>query len=227
MPTPTPEPPTPTPAPNQPPAVVPTVAPPAGCVDGMAWVADLNYDDKDMTAPALIPPGQPFVKSWRVRNSGTCTWNSSYFLGYDHGNTPASSMGGQPVYVQGTWRRARPTTSASTWWRPPPPASFRASGRCAMPKVEALARRSGWASACLRRCSRRQPPPKRPWPALRSRPIRPTSSRANAPQSAGTRSTSKRCTTTSKGRTGRTTAWPARAAAKSARSRPPPTICGW
>ena len=102
VPTPTPEPPTPTAVPNQPPTAVPTVAPPAGCVDGMAWVADLNYDDKNMTAPAVMPPGQSFVKSWRVRNSGTCTWNSSYFLGYDHGNTPASSMGGQPVYVQGS-----------------------------------------------------------------------------------------------------------------------------
>ncbi|MEZ4769565.1 MAG: transporter substrate-binding domain-containing protein [Caldilineales bacterium] len=102
VPTPMPEPPTPTPAPNTTPTAVPTVAPPAGCVDGMAWVADLSFDDSNMTAPPVVPPGQPFVKSWRVRNSGTCTWNNTYFLGYDHGNVPAASMSGQPVYVQGT-----------------------------------------------------------------------------------------------------------------------------
>ncbi|MCA9871836.1 MAG: transporter substrate-binding domain-containing protein, partial [Anaerolineae bacterium] len=102
VPTATPESPTPTPAPNTTPTPVPTVPPPAGCIDGMAWVADLSYDDSNMTAPPVIPPDQPFVKSWRVRNSGSCTWNSSYFLGYDHGNVPAASMGGQPVYVQGT-----------------------------------------------------------------------------------------------------------------------------
>lgn len=98
-PTPTPEQPAPTPVPNQP---TPTPKPPAACVDGMAWVADLSYDDKNMTAPPVIPPGQPFVKSWRVRNTGTCNWNSGYRLVYDHGNVSAAQMGGQPVAVQGT-----------------------------------------------------------------------------------------------------------------------------
>ena len=102
VPTAIPEPATPTPAPSQPTPTPAPTAPPAACVNGMAWVADLSYDDKNMTAPPVIPPGQPFVKSWRVRNSGTCTWNSSYFLGYDHGNVPAAQMGGQPVFVQGT-----------------------------------------------------------------------------------------------------------------------------
>ena len=103
VPLPTAEPPTPTAAPNQPPTAVPTVAPPpAGCIDGMAWVADLSFDDSNMTSPPVVPPGQSFVKSWRVRNSGTCTWNSSYVLGYDHGNVPAAQMGGQPIAVQGT-----------------------------------------------------------------------------------------------------------------------------
>ncbi len=102
VPTAIPEPATPTPAPSQPTSTPAPTAPPAACVNGMAWVADLSYDDKNMTAPPVIPPGQPFVKSWRVRNSGTCTWNSSYFLGFDHGNVPAAQMGGQPIAVQGT-----------------------------------------------------------------------------------------------------------------------------
>ena len=87
-------------APNAPTA---TPKPPVtACVDGMAWVADLTFDDKNMTSPPVIPPGQSFTKSWRVRNSGTCTWDSRYVLAYDHGNVPAAQMGGQPVAVRGT-----------------------------------------------------------------------------------------------------------------------------
>jgi ABC-type amino acid transport substrate-binding protein/heat shock protein HslJ len=99
VPTPEPEQPTPTPVPNQP---TPTPRPQPACIDGMAWVADLTFDDRNMTAPPIVPPGQPFVKSWRVRNSGTCTWNSNYRLAFDRGNVAAAQMGGQPVAVQGT-----------------------------------------------------------------------------------------------------------------------------
>jgi polar amino acid transport system substrate-binding protein len=99
VPTPEPEQPTPTPVPNQP---TPTPRPQPACIDGMAWVADLTFDDQNMTAPPVVPPGQPFVKSWRVRNSGTCTWDSRYVLAFDRGNVAAAQMGGQPVAVQGT-----------------------------------------------------------------------------------------------------------------------------
>jgi ABC-type amino acid transport substrate-binding protein/heat shock protein HslJ len=98
VPTPAPAQPTPTPAPNQP---APTAAP-AACIDGMSYVADITYDDANMTAPPVLQPGQPFVKTWRVRNSGTCTWTSAYYLAYAHGNTPQSQMGGQPTYIKGS-----------------------------------------------------------------------------------------------------------------------------
>jgi polar amino acid transport system substrate-binding protein len=90
------------------PAPVPTTAPsqptppPAGCIDNMSYVADLNYDDQNMTAPPVLQPGQSFVKSWRIRNSGTCTWDSKYYLAYASGNSPLAQMGGQPTYINGT-----------------------------------------------------------------------------------------------------------------------------
>jgi ABC-type amino acid transport substrate-binding protein/heat shock protein HslJ len=96
QPVPTPAP-APTPAPSQ-----PTPPPPAGCIDNMSYVADLNYDDKNMTAPPVMQPGQSFVKSWRIRNSGTCTWDSKYFLAYTSGNSPLAQMGGQPTYIKGS-----------------------------------------------------------------------------------------------------------------------------
>jgi polar amino acid transport system substrate-binding protein len=77
---------------------VPT-RPPQGCVDGMQWVADLTYDDQNMTQLPQLPPGQPFVKAWRVRNTGTCTWDAGYALVYAGGNNSAARMGGQPAVV--------------------------------------------------------------------------------------------------------------------------------
>ncbi len=88
--------PVPTPDPNATP--VPP-GPPPDCIDGMQWVADLTYDDQNMTQLPQLPPGQPFIKSWRARNTGTCTWDSSYALVYAGGNTPAARMGGKPAVV--------------------------------------------------------------------------------------------------------------------------------
>ncbi len=83
----------PTPAPP-----VATPAPPA-CVDGSAWVADLSYDDQNMTNPPVMQPGQPFTKGWRLRNVGTCPWTTVFKLAFSYGNVPAAQMGGQPVPV--------------------------------------------------------------------------------------------------------------------------------
>jgi len=87
-------PPTPTPAPPQ-----PTQKPPE-CLDNAAWLEDLSYDDKRMTEPPVLNPGEPFTKGWRLRNSGTCTWkNGSYKLVFSYGNVAAAQMGGQPIPV--------------------------------------------------------------------------------------------------------------------------------
>ena len=74
------------------------------CVDGLALVEHLNYDD-NMATPDM-KPGQPFTKGWRVKNTGTCTWDSGYTLVYAGGNRCGGRMGGEPVHVQGRWRPA-------------------------------------------------------------------------------------------------------------------------
>jgi ABC-type amino acid transport substrate-binding protein len=98
-PTPLPTSPPPPPTPTLPP--VPSATPPNVCIDGMAFVADLTYPDYNMTAIPLLPPGTPFQKGWRIRNTGTCTWNSSYVLRYVGGNHPSASMGGAPTPILG------------------------------------------------------------------------------------------------------------------------------
>ncbi len=92
-PTPTPNPVTPTPLPTA------TAVP---CINDMKYVDDLNYDDNNMQSPPAFQPGQPFSKGWRIQNTGTCTWDSSYKLVYVGGNTPQSQMGGQPTPIVGT-----------------------------------------------------------------------------------------------------------------------------
>lgn len=65
------------------------VPPPAGetpCVDQAVYVADVSIPDNTPLAP-----GAPFVKTWRVRNIGTCAWGSDYALVFVRGEP----MGGQ------------------------------------------------------------------------------------------------------------------------------------
>jgi hypothetical protein len=49
----------------------------------------------DVTIPDLstLSPGQDFIKTWKVKNDGACTWGDGYGLIYAYGE----KMGGQPV----------------------------------------------------------------------------------------------------------------------------------
>jgi ABC-type amino acid transport substrate-binding protein/cell division septation protein DedD len=81
-----------------PPTPEPTEAP---CIDAMEFVDDLSYDDEDLTNYPKVDPGEAFQKGWRIKNTGTCTWNSTYFIKYVHGSDPAAQMGGQPTAIKG------------------------------------------------------------------------------------------------------------------------------
>jgi len=84
---------------NVPTPTQPVAPAPAPCINSMAFVADLNLDDQNMTAPPIMAPGQDFVKSWRVLNNGTCDWAPDYALAYASGNRIEASMGGSTVSV--------------------------------------------------------------------------------------------------------------------------------
>ena len=72
------------------PAATSTAAPPPGCVDGLTFV---SHPDGTGSAdnPIQAGPGQRFTKVWKVKNTGTCTWDSNYELVFSSGAT----MGGQ------------------------------------------------------------------------------------------------------------------------------------
>jgi ABC-type amino acid transport substrate-binding protein len=74
-----------------------TFAPPLACVDGMKFVADVTYGDNNMKNPPFVNPGEVFVKTWRVQNTGSCAWTPNYRLVYAYGNVTAAQMGGLPI----------------------------------------------------------------------------------------------------------------------------------
>jgi hypothetical protein len=45
------------------------------CIDRAAFVADVTVPDH-----TVIPAGTKFIKTWRLKNAGTCTWTKQYTL---------------------------------------------------------------------------------------------------------------------------------------------------
>lgn len=76
----TPEPPTTSPdEPTQTPP--PDVPGPEGCTLNSAFVADVSIPDN-----TEMSPGRPFMKTWRVRNTGTCDWEGGTVLAFSSGD---------------------------------------------------------------------------------------------------------------------------------------------
>jgi heat shock protein HslJ len=67
-------------------------------VDNLALVEHLTPEGQ--TTPEK-GPGEQFVKRWRVRNTGTCTWDGSYRFLFTSGNNAAARMDGRPTRIQG------------------------------------------------------------------------------------------------------------------------------
>jgi hypothetical protein len=77
------------------PTAIPTLSPTAtsapavaGCQDSAQYISD---DGLDGTTYA---PNTPFTKTWIVKNTGSCTWDSSYLVAYISG----AAMTQQPGY---------------------------------------------------------------------------------------------------------------------------------
>jgi hypothetical protein len=51
------------------------------CSNRAEFITDVTVEDG-----ADFEPGDVFVKTWRLRNSGSCIWTSSYDLVFDHGD---------------------------------------------------------------------------------------------------------------------------------------------
>ncbi len=115
--------PTPSPAPEVTPPTEeatpfePTTA--AGCTLGARWVADMTVPDNTAFAP-----GTAFIKTWRVRNSGTCAWEPGTRLAFISGDpmggpasvsVPATAAGAQTDVSVSLVAPAAPGTYRGNW----------------------------------------------------------------------------------------------------------------
>jgi hypothetical protein len=69
------------------PPVVSSPGPTSKC-DAAQFLADVTYPDG-----SIVPRNTTFVKIWRIRNTGTCTWSTSYAIVFSSGDgmsAPAS-----------------------------------------------------------------------------------------------------------------------------------------
>jgi len=80
--------PSPSDTPAGPPTNTPTATPtpivgsgPGGCVLNGTYIADVTIPDG-----TLFAPNAPFVKTWRIRNDGACSWDAAYQLVFAEGN---------------------------------------------------------------------------------------------------------------------------------------------
>jgi hypothetical protein len=81
---------TPTTAPSPTTAASPTVTATTAPCDRAEFISDVNYPDGSDLAPSAA-----FTKTWRLRNSGTCTWTSGYSLVFDHGDSMGAAASTQ------------------------------------------------------------------------------------------------------------------------------------
>ncbi len=72
-------------APSTPAAETPTGAPPPSCTLNSAFVADVTFPDG-----TAVAPNSPFVKTWQIRNSGSCNWDQNFKIVFVSGNQMAA-----------------------------------------------------------------------------------------------------------------------------------------
>jgi len=76
--------------PTSSPAPIVTTAPTSSaCVDSAAFMGDVTIPDN-----TIVASNTAFTKTWRLKNTGTCTWDGSYLVAYISGAT----MSQQPGY---------------------------------------------------------------------------------------------------------------------------------
>jgi polar amino acid transport system substrate-binding protein len=92
---------TPRPGASATPGPTATPAPAPACEDNLSLLKHVTGGICSKGRAPVMNPGQPFTKVWRVKNSGTCTWDSSYKVVYVSGSSLAARMRGSKTSVQG------------------------------------------------------------------------------------------------------------------------------
>ncbi len=87
--------------PTETPAVLNTLDPTQAALTPDALCDDYSFEiaTLDVTIPDGTPmtPGQEFVKTWKIKNTGICTWDTSYKAIFSYSSPPNERMSAQPV----------------------------------------------------------------------------------------------------------------------------------
>ncbi len=95
--------------------------PPSASTPDAAFVSDITVPDG-----TILSPNQQFVKTWRVRNTGSTTWDANYKLAYVSGNQlggpssvtmPQTVTPGQEVNINVTMMAPSATGNYRSDWR--------------------------------------------------------------------------------------------------------------
>jgi hypothetical protein len=82
-------------------AAIFTLDPTQAALTPDALCDDYSFDltTLDVTIPDGTPmtPGQEFVKTWKIKNTGICTWDTSYKAIFSYSSPPNERMGAQPL----------------------------------------------------------------------------------------------------------------------------------
>jgi hypothetical protein len=125
----TPNPPGFTPAITTPTATLPITTPAPTSLTPSAGACDRGSFEEDITYPdnSLVQPGAEFVKTWRLKNTGTCSWDAGYAIVFDRGDalssppsaslTNASVPSGQTVDVSLTLKAPTDPGTYQGFWK--------------------------------------------------------------------------------------------------------------
>jgi hypothetical protein len=70
----------------------PEVTPTPQTCDNSAFINDTSVPDGTVMAA-----GQEFIKTWKVKNTGTCSWTTGYRIVFGYSNPPNEKMSGLPT----------------------------------------------------------------------------------------------------------------------------------
>jgi hypothetical protein len=83
------------------PAAIFTLDPTQAALTPDALCDDYSFDltTLDVTIPDGTPmtPGQEFTKTWKIKNTGICTWDTNYKAIFSYSAPPNERMNAQPI----------------------------------------------------------------------------------------------------------------------------------
>jgi len=103
------------------PALTATATEPPKICDAAQFLGDGSIPDG-----TILKPGEPFTKTWRLKNIGVCAWDSSYSLIFDVGDQMGGPMSiplsaavapGQEVDLSVNLQAPAETGSYRSYWR--------------------------------------------------------------------------------------------------------------